>query len=101
MCSFQSLKSGHLTTQDIPSGHLTNQDIPSGHLTNQDTFLSIYTSYSVLILCVFSAASLLNINGRIFTVSFDDTFEDPPIDIITRLLVGGRLCDHLNDDGNL
>ena len=51
-------------------------------------------------MCV-SAASLLNIYGRIFTVSFDDTFEDPPVDIITRLLVGGRLCDHVNETGEL
>ena len=53
------------------------------------------------ILMCLSSASLLKISGRIFTVAFDDTPEDPPYDVITRVLVGGRLCSHLDDDGEL
>ena len=46
-------------------------------------------------------ASLITISGRIFTVAFDDTPEDPPLDVITRLTVGNRLCSHLDENGEL
>ena len=46
-------------------------------------------------------ASLVDVFGRIFTVAFDDTPEDLPIDVISRLTVGNRLCNHVNDDGEL
>lgn len=46
-------------------------------------------------------ASLITISGRIFTIAFDDTPEDPPLDVITRVTVGNRLCNHVNEDGNL
>ena len=48
-----------------------------------------------------TAASLVNVFGRIFTVAFDDTPEDPPADIITRLTVGNRLCNHVDENGEL
>lgn len=46
-------------------------------------------------------SSLVNVFGRIFTVAFDDTPEDPPADIITRLTVGNRLCNHVDENGEL
>ena len=48
-----------------------------------------------------SPASLIDIFGRIFTIAFDDTPEDPPLDVITRVTVGNRLCNHVNEDGEL
>ena len=57
-----------------------------------------YLSLSLLALCT---ASLLTISGRIFTVAFDDTPEDPPLDVITRVTVGNRLCNHLDENGEL
>ena len=46
-------------------------------------------------------ASLVDIYGRIFTAAFDDTPEDPPLDVISRLSVGNRLCDHVDEEGEL
>jgi hypothetical protein len=46
-------------------------------------------------------SSLVNVFGRIFTVAFDDTPEDPPQYLISRVTVGNRLCNHLDEDGVL